>query len=545
MRQHAAIAPVRETAPAYRIPFERAEGDLPGREVVGSKAANLMTMARLGLPVPPGFVLGTEWCRAYMRNGADTFKALEPVIRAELQALEVRTKRRFGDAKRPLLVSVRSGAAVSMPGMMETVLNVGLTATSLPGVVRMTGNPRLALDCRRRLLEQYAEVVHGVEPAAFDDLVAKELAASNVAHRHHLDAQSLRRIVQESQALFEREAGMPLPDAPLDQLMATVEAVLKSWNSERAKTYRRLNSIPDSSGTAVIVQMMVFGNAGPTSGSGVGFTRNPADGTDALYVDYLPNAQGEDVVSGRRNALGSADLERRGPDAWRQLVSIKETLERAFADMQDFEFTVEDGHLFMLQARAGKRTPLAALRIAHDLVASGLVSPKVALGRLEAIDLEAIACRELVPAKDAAPIAKAIAAGTGVTVGAAVMDPARVRDFKNRGLEVVLIRDSAETSDIEAVAEVDAIVTRLGARTSHAAVVARQLGKVCLVGCDALRIDGSARSCRFGEHVIQEGDEISIDGSQGLIYAGAAEVRESRPDALLREIKKWQKKHAG
>jgi pyruvate,orthophosphate dikinase len=536
------LAPVRETAPAHRIPFERADGDLPGREIVGSKAANLMTMARLGLPVPPGFVLGTEWCRAYMRSGTHVLKELEPVIRAELKALEQRTKRGFGDPKRPLLVSVRSGAAVSMPGMMETVLNVGLTATTVPGVVRMTGNPRLALDCRRRLLEQYAEVVHAVEPAVFDDLVAKELAASNVAHRHQLDAQSLRRIVQESEVLFAQEAGMPLPDAPLDQLMATVEAVLKSWNSERAKTYRRLNSIPDSAGTAVIVQMMVFGNAGPTSGSGVGFTRNPADGTDAVYVDYLPNAQGEDVVSGRRNALGSADLERRVPEAWRELVSIKDALEGAFADMQDFEFTIEDGRLFMLQARSGKRTPLAALRIAHDLVASGLVSPKVALGRLEAINLEEIACRELVPEKGAVPIAKAIAASTGVTVGVAVMDPARVQDFKKRRVEVVLIRDSAETSDIEVVAEADAIVTRLGARTSHAAVVARQLGKVCLVGCDALRIDSSARSCRFGERVIHEGDMLSIDGSQGVIYAGAAEVRESRPDALLREIKKWQKK---
>jgi pyruvate,orthophosphate dikinase len=536
------LAPVRETAPAHRIPFERADGDLPGREIVGSKAANLMTMARLGLPVPPGFVLGTEWCRAYMRSGTHVLKELEPVIRAELKALEQRTKRGFGDPKRPLLVSVRSGAAVSMPGMMETVLNVGLTATTVPGVVRMTGNPRLALDCRRRLLEQYAEVVHAVEPAVFDDLVAKELAASNVAHRHQLDAQSLRRIVQESEVLFAQEAGMPLPDAPLDQLMATVEAVLKSWNSERAKTYRRLNSIPDSAGTAVIVQMMVFGNAGPTSGSGVGFTRNPADGTDALYVDYLPNAQGEDVVSGRRNALGSADLERRVPEAWRELLSIKDALEGAFADMQDFEFTIQDGRLFILQARSGKRTPLAALRIAHDLVASGLVSPKVALGRLEAINLEEIACRELVPEKGAVPIAKAIAASTGVTVGVAVMDPARVQDFKKRRVEVVLIRDSAETSDIEVVAEADAIVTRLGARTSHAAVVARQLGKVCLVGCDALRIDSSARSCRFGERVIHEGDMLSIDGSQGVIYAGAAEVRESRPDALLREIKKWQKK---
>lgn len=545
MKQHAAAAPAHIAAPAHRIPFEGPDGDLPGREIVGSKAANLMTMARIGLPVPPGFVLGTEWCRAYMQSGADVLKELEPVIRGELQSLEQRTKRRFGDPKRPLLVSVRSGAAVSMPGMMETVLNVGLTAATLPGVVRMTGNPRLALDCRRRLLAQYAEVVHGVEPAVFDDLVTKELTASNVTHRHQLDAQSLRQIVQQSEVAFEQEAGAPLPGSPLEQLMATVEAVLKSWNSDRAKTYRRLNSIPDSLGTAVIVQMMVFGNAGPTSGSGVGFTRNPADGTDALYVDYLPNAQGEDVVSGRRNALGSADLERRVPEAWSELVSFKGALEREFADMQDFEFTIEDGRLFMLQARAGKRTPLAALRIAHDLVAGGLVTPKAALGRLETIDLEAIACRELVPAKGAAPIAKAIPASTGVTVGAAVMDPARVRDFKSRGLEVVLIRDSAETSDIEVVAEADAIVTRLGARTSHAAVVARQLGKVCLVGCDALRIDSSARSCRFGERVIKEGDVLSIDGSQGLLYEGAAEVRQSRPDALLREIKKWQKKRAG
>ena len=527
---------------SFRIISSSTEGELPARDVVGTKALNLMVMAQAGLPVPPGFVLGTDLCRAYMKQGPDVLSGLEAVLTEELTALERQTARRFGDPKRPLLVSVRSGAAVSMPGMMETVLNVGLTTKTLSGLVRLTGNPRLALDCQRRLIEQYAEVVHGADPRLFEDIVSKELASTGLGARHELDTQSLQTIITQYHAACKQETGESLPECPVTQLRATIEAVLKSWSSERAKAYRSLNGISEAAGTATLVQAMVFGNAGPTSGSGVGFTRNPADGTDTLYIDYLPNAQGEDVVAGRRNALGIDELKRRAPAAYRDLTATKDVLERTFADMQDFEFTIEDGRLFMLQARSGKRTPLAAIRIAHDLILAGILDPETALKRLEAIEVDAVECQELVPPQGVQPIARATPASAGVAVGVAVIDPARVKAIKESGKRVILLREHAVTSDIAAMAEADALITALGARTSHAAVVARQLGKVCLVACNTLKIDVSARSCQLGTTTIQEGDILSVDGATGHIYSGSIEVNRTKPQALLREIKTWRQK---
>lgn len=520
----------------YRIGASTRE--LPDRSEVGNKALNLMIMARAGLPTPPGFVLGTELCRAYMRSGRRVLAGLDAVLRHELETLQQQTGRRFGDARRPLLVSVRSGAAVSMPGMMETVLNVGLNSETLSGLRRLTGNPRLALDCRRRFIEQYGEVVHAIEPRRFEEVVAAELSVANAASCSELDTQSLRAIVAGHEDAFEEAAGERFPEEPMAQLMATIEAVLQSWSSERAKAYRALNGIPDDAGTATLIQAMVFGNAGPSSGSGVGFTRNPADGSDALYVDYLANAQGEDVVAGRRNALGAEQLQRRAPRVYDELASHKEVLEKTFGDMQDFEFTVEDGKLFLLQARSGKRTPLAALRIARDLVAGGIVAPRVALDRLSGIDLQHIEYSAFVVPEGAVPIGHAVSAGTGVAVGAAVFDPARVKEVK-RGGSVILLRENAETADIAAIAEADALITARGARTSHAAVVARQLGKVCLVACVNLNIDASGRSCRIGDTTVREGDILSVDGVSGAVYAGQLEIRRARPTELVREIESW------
>lgn len=521
----------------YRV-LSNGQGPLPLRADVGNKALNLMVMARAGLPVPPGFVLGTELCRAYMQNGRRALVGLEAVLAHELETLQQQTGRRFGDARRPLLVSVRSGAAVSMPGMMETVLNVGLNSETLSGLRRLTGNPRLALDCRRRFVEQYAEVVHAVAPHPFEEIVTAELKRANATSCNELDTQALRGIVTEHEAAFEEAVGKPFPEVPMAQLMATVEAVLQSWQSERARSYRALNGIPDDAGTATLIQAMVFGNAGPTSGSGVGFTRNPADGTDALYIDYLSNAQGEDVVAGRRNALGAEQLQRRAPGAYRELVAHKETLEKTFGDMQDFEFTIENGKLFLLQARAGKRTPLAALRIAHDLVASGIMPVRTAVERLSSLDLDQIEYLDLVVPEGVQPVTHAVPAGTGVAVGAAVFDLARVKEIKRSG-GVILLRENAETADIAAVAEADALITARGARTSHAAVVARQLGKVCLVACGTLKIDPSGRSCRIGETTVREGDILSIDGERGLIYSGKLAVHRAKPTELLREVKSW------
>lgn len=530
----------RDAIAVYRIPFDGHARELPTKEEVGSKAHNLMVMARSGLPVPPGFVLGTGLCRAYQELGADALGALESVLADEMAALGKALGRRFGDVKRPLLVSVRSGAAVSMPGMMETVLNVGLTSRSVQGLIRMTGNPRLAFDCRRRLVAQFGEVVHGVAPDRFETILTEHLASRGLAHVIEIDTESGRELAEGYLSQFADITGEPLSEDPMQQLLATVEAVLKSWSSPRAESYRRLNQISGTIGTAVTVQAMVFGNSGPLSGSGVGFTRNPADGTQAAYIDYLPNAQGEDVVAGRRNAFGASELQCRLPDAYQELMRGCETLERIFGDMQDFEFTIEDGRLYFLQSRAGKRTPIAALRIAHDLVKEKRITKQQALAHLGELEFERIEIEELVLPAGTEPIARAVPAGVGMLAGIAVLDPGRVDELKQRGKPLILIREHAETVDIAALDVADALVTRHGARTSHAAVVARQLGKICLVGCEVLSIDRSRRGCYFGETAIAEGDELSIDGTNGAIYRGAFPVRRSKPDKLIAEIKRWQ-----
>lgn len=426
--------------------------------------------------------------------------------------------------------------------MMETVLNVGLSQDAIPGLVRLTGNPRLAFDCRRRLLEPFAQVVHGAPLEPFEAIVAERLRRDQLSYPHQLDTDALHEIASATLAHYEVATGKAFREDPIRQLMATIEAVLKSWSSDRAKSYRRLNGLDDNSGTAVTVQAMVFGNAGPASGSGVGFTLNPADGSNARYVDYLPNAQGEDVVAGRRNAFGASELERRAPAAYAALLTHREVLEQAFGDMQDFEFTVEDGRLFMLQWRLGKRTPLAALRIAHDLVAEGLISPQVALTQLEHVDIDKIETTELMPAPSQHPIAKGVPASAGVVAGVVVLDPARIAEVKSHGKPIILVREHAETADIAAISQSGGLITRFGARTSHAAVVARQLGKVCLVGCQDLTIDPSLRSCRFGDALVSEGDIISIDGGHGTIYAGAVPIEHRKPKDLLAEIHRWRKK---
>lgn len=527
----------------YRIPCETA-AELPGKETVGSKAYNLMRMARRGLPVPPGFVLSTNLCRAYLARGDAALAGLDQVLERELEQLSAATGLRFGDAKHPLLVSVRSGAAISMPGMMETVLNVGLTDATRRGLLRLTGNPRLAADCQRRLVQQFAEVVHGFEPARFDAILESKLAEQRAPSLHELDSEALAALAASYQAAFQDLAGEPFPASPLAQLRGSIEAVLKSWMSPRAREYRKINNIPDDIGTATIVQHMTFGNAGPTSGSGVGFTRNPSDGSKVLYVDFLTNAQGEDVVAGRLNALGMEELERRMPEAFAKLVSTAALLEEEFGDMQDFEFTVEGGRFYVLQARSGKRTPLAALRIATDLVEEGRITPNAGLSLLRGLDLGAIEAVELSAPAGTAPLAIAIPASAGVSVGAAVFDTGRVAAFKNMGKPVILMREQTETSDIQSLVEAEALVTAHGARTSHAAVVARQLGKVCLVGCRSLIIDANGRRGSLGGVEIEEGETLTIDGTAGRIFKGAIPVKRAKPKDLVKMALSWSKSAA-
>jgi len=523
----------------FRIPFDGPSVELPGKDAVGSKAHNLMRLARRELPVPPGFVLGTEVCRDYLRRGPAALDDIDSVLEVELQRLADLTGRYVGDRKRPLLLSARSGAAISMPGMMETVLNLGLGAGAMRGLLRLTGNPRLAQDCRRRLIQQYGEVVHAIAPSRFEEREKTLLAQLSAATIEDLDTAGLAMLAAGFEEEFEASASRPFPTDPLRQIRTAIEAVLRSWSSERAKTYRRLNGISDELGTAVTIQAMIYGNLGPTSGSGVGFTRDPSSGQDQLYIDYLPNAQGEDVVSGRRTALGASELQHRVPEAYDVLVRAKVILEHEFGDMQDFEFTVEDGRLYFLQSRSGKRTALAALRIAHDLAVSGVVTRQAALELLNGVDLDQVVEERLVVGPGHAPLLKGIPAGTGVAVGAAVFDPERGAQLRREGKPFILLRQTAETGDIDALSQAAALVTVEGARTSHAAVVARQLGLPCVVGCTSLRIATSGRRAVVGTTSIAEGDQLSVDSTTGEIYLGKAEALRSRPVDLLNEIERW------
>ncbi len=489
----------------------------PSARTMGFKAFNLLRMAALGLPVPPAFALGTVYCASAATSPAATAPAL---WRPGLQALEHATGLRFGDARLPLLLSVRSGAPVSMPGMMETLLNIGLCDATLPGFVRQTGNPRLAWDTYRRLVASYGEVVAGVPAAVFD---AESAALAGTRDERDLDFAELRMLTHRYLEAYARAAGTPFPQDPQAQLTGAIGAVFASWRSPKACEYRRQRDIPDTIGTAVTVQTMVYGNAGGRSGSGVGFTRDPVSGEPALWIDFLFNAQGEDVVSGRRNAYGHDELAAVMPAVWQDLADVAATLERAFGDMQDFEFTVQDGRLYLLQTRNGKCSAQALARIALDLCDAGIIPAAVARERTAALKPEELVATHTVSPDGTppTPLAQAASAANGIAVGAIAFDEAAARARQAAGTPVVLVRRDAETSDIAALELAAGLLTQHGARTSHAAVVARQLGKVCLVGCAALQLDETARTLRVGETTLHEGDLLTLDGNLGLVYAGA------------------------
>jgi pyruvate,orthophosphate dikinase len=517
---------------------------LPGEELptggateIGNKAWNLMRLAAVGLTVPPAFVLPTAW---YRRGVAADDPALRAVLSDGIARLEAASGLGFGSARRPLLVSVRSGAALSMPGMLETVLNVGLTPASLDALVRLTGNPRLAWDSYRRLVQNYAEVVAGLAVAPFEALLAAGLGEAAVGSERELDFRALRSITH---AMLERYAGLAggaFPADPMDQLTQAVAAVFRSWDAPKAAAYRRLKGLSDAAGTAVTVQTMVFGNAGGRSGAGVAFTRDPATGAPGLYFDFCLNGQGEDVVAGRRTLADGRRPQHLLPAVFAELEAVRATLEAEFRDVQDFEFTVEDGRLYLLQTRAAQRTPWAALRIAVDMVQEGLIPPEEALRRLADIDLAAIARSRFAEPLPAA-LAQATVAGHGVASGAVALDAASVERLAAQGQAVLLVRPDAVTSDIASMADVAGILTAAGSRTSHAAVVARQLGKVCLVGCEKLGIDIGRRICRIGTHEIAEGEAISLDGNTGAIYRGSLPVVRSRPERELAIVAGWAK----
>lgn len=500
----------------------------PNRETMGSKAYNLLRMTDIGLPVPPALVIGTHYAKS-------PEECMLPVFTIGLPALQEATGRALGDVRKPLIVSVRSGAPVSMPGMMETLLNIGLSDHTLPGLLRQTGNPRLVWDAYRRLIASYGEVVAGLPGVLFEEEIERVTQGRD---ERQLDFFELRSLTRQFLALYQVHAGQPFPQDANAQLSGAIRGVFMSWHAEKAKAYREINQIDSAMGTAVTIQSMVFGNSGGHSGAGVGFTRNPTTGKSPPWVDFLANAQGEDVVSGRRNAYGHEALASVAPDAWRGLQEAVQTLEREFSDMQDFEFTVQDGVLHMLQTRSGKRTPLAAARIALDFLDEDLIDAATALERTKDFSEEELGTVQLAsqgdPDAQACPIGWAMSACSGVVTGEIVLDSARAAARAAEGASLVLIRQDAETNDIAALEFAAGLLTQRGARTSHAAVVARQLGKVCLVGCETLRIDLSARTVRLGDLQLNEGDVITLDGNQGTVYVGEV-AAVLVPDAALIE----------
>jgi pyruvate,orthophosphate dikinase len=424
--------------------------------------------------------------------------------------------------------------------MLETVLNVGLCERSLRGVLRLTGNPRLAWDSYRRLIANYGETVLGCVPSQFATATAAAVSEQGVASERMLDTAGLRALAAEYRKLIERAGGPGFPEVPRDQLAGAIEAVWRSWNSPRAIEYRRLNRLEDLAGTAVTVQAMVFGNAGASSGAGVGFTRNPATGENALYVDFLPNAQGEDVVSGRHAVLGLDAARPLVPAAVTDLEALAPRLEAAFGDVQDFEFTIQEGKLYVLQTRRAKRSAWAAVRIAVDLVAEGLTTPQQALESLQPYDLDAVERRAIAPIDDARAVATAVSANMGAAVGPVAFDCEGARALAARGAPAILVRADIDTADLPGLAVAAGLLTARGGRTSHGAVIARQLDKVCLVGCTDLTFDGDGRSCRIGGTRIAAGDVISLDGNTGTIYEGGVTVTRERPEHALATIAGWR-----
>jgi pyruvate,orthophosphate dikinase len=520
-------------APAFIGPGGETQLDA---ERAGSKAAMLARMAGLGLNVPPAFVLPTDLCRAVNDGERDARKALADGLRQGVQWLEGATGRRFGDSRRPLLVSVRSGAARSMPGMLSTVLDVGLNSETVFGLIRQTGNPRMAWDTYRRFVQGYAEVVQEAPARPFEAALERMLQAEGAGGETELDPEALERLTRELLAIATAEAGKPIPADPMDQLKAAAEAVYRSWTSERALEYRRLNRLEDLKGTAVTVQAMVFGNAGGRSGAGVAFSRSPVSGEAALYADFLTDAQGEDVVSGRRTPVDAEALQRRLPDIFGELQAGAARLERELKDVQDIEFTVESGQLYFLQTRSAKRTPRAVLRTAVDLVREGLITPAEGLKRVAEVDLDRAGASHFTG--EAEPAATAIPASSGVVSGQAAFDAQSAAALAAAGQPVILVRRDISTADIAGLAAAQGVLTAVGGRTAHAAVVARQLGKACLVGCAALTVtDGGAS---LGEHPLRQGDWLSLDGQSGEVFLGKRDVVVERPEAELAEIERWR-----
>jgi len=516
--------------------FGAQTGDEVSREEFGNKAANLARMAALGIPVPPGFSLGVSVCEEFHRNRGRLPADVPVLLGKGIQLLEKATGLKYGGSRRPLLVSVRSGAPVSLPGLMETILNVGLNRETVQGLIYMSGNPRFAYDSQRRLLESFGTTVFGQNPRPYRALLQRAMEAEGVPDAVELDSAALRNLVAEYERLFQASAGRRFPEEAFEQLGLAAAAVMRSWKGPKVEAFRRLDLLKGARGTAVTVQAMVYGNMGPRSGAGVMFTRNPSTGERDMMVDFKSGVQGEDVVSGESSAA-PVPLREAMPEVHSELVRHGRRLEEHFRDMQDLEFTVQEGKLYILQSRAGKRTPLAALRIAVELVREGLLQPAEGLALLGEVDVERIVIQR--SSTGERPLARGEPASPGVASGALALTAERAQKWA-ADRAVILVRETASPDDIAGLAASAGLLTARGVRTSHAAVVARQMGKVCIVNCGELALDLPGRRCRLGEREIAEGALLTLDGNTGNIFPGRIEVTEERPAELLEAYKSWK-----
>ena len=511
----------------YTFGAGHADGKADMKNLLGGKGANLAEMTNLGIPVPPGFTLTTGVCTHYYDNGLAYPDGLRDEVRQALNKIDGIMERKFGDAENPLLLSVRSGARTSMPGMMDTVLNLGLNDETVQGVIKRTGNARFAYDSYRRFVAMYGDVVLGLKPQTkadedpFEVLLHKKKKDRGVKIDSELSADDLKELVGEFKGAI-KAAGFEFPEDPMKQLWGAISAVFESWNNARAKEYRRMYNIPASWGTAVNVQAMVFGNTGDSSGTGVAFTRDPATGENCFYGEYLINAQGEDVVAGTRTPQPIATLAEVMPKSYEQLVGIYQKLEKHYRDMQDLEFTIEEGRLWMLQTRSGKRTGAASIRIAVEMVDEGLIDQKEAVKRVdpEALNQLLRPVFDAAEVKDANVVAKGLNAGPGAASGRVVFSAQDAVEWAGRGETVILVRNETSPEDIAGMEAAEGILTAQGGMTSHAALVARQMGTVCVVGCSALNIDYAKAQFSVGGKVFKEGDWLSVDGSTGDVIEG-------------------------
>jgi len=516
----------------------QADGGREDKALLGGKGANLAEMARIGVPVPPGFTITTEVCRHYLREGKYPAELREQVA-AALARLEKETGKTFGGGDFPLLLSVRSGAPISMPGMMETILNLGLNDETVEALARATDNPRFAYDSYRRFVNMYGDVVLGVEHDAFEELLSARKAAKGVEADTDLDADDLRALVGEYKALVAERTGKPFPDDPHEQLWGAIEAVFRSWNIDRAVAYRRVHGIPDDLGTAVNVQAMVFGNMGEDSGTGVAFTRDPSTGERRFFGEFLLNAQGEDVVAGIRTPVPIAEMAERMPAAYRELIEIQSRLEKHFREMQDLEFTVERGRLYLLQTRTGKRTAAAAVRIAVDMVDEGLITEREAVLRVDPKQLDQLLHPRLDPNARVTVLATGLPASPGAAAGRVVFDPDEAAELGAKGEPVILVRRETSPDDFHGMVAAKAIVTARGGMTSHAAVVARGMGKCCVVGARDIHIDLERGEFTAHGVTVKAGDWISVDGTTGRVLLGKVATVEPELSEHFQRLMSW------